>query len=326
MSQVRHRMIETNGLRMHIAEQGSGPLVLLCHGFPECWYSWRHQLPALAAAGFHAVAPDMRGYGQSDSPDAIDQYTLFHLVGDMVGLLDTLGAESAVIVGHDWGAPVAWHAALLRPDRFRAVIGLSVPFRPRGSVRPTTVMPQTDDAVFYQLYFQTPGVAEAEFERDVRMTLRRLLYSASGDAPRGDASSVNPDSVGMVPRRGGFLSRSMDPPSLPLWLTEGDIEFFTGEFTRTGFRGGLNWYRNIDRNWELLAPFAGACINVPALYIAGDRDLVVAFRGMDQLISRLSQFVPHLRRTLMLPGCGHWTQQERPEEVNAALIDFLRGL
>ena len=326
MSQVQHRMVETNDIRIHIAEQGVGPLVVLCHGFPECWYSWRHQLPALAEAGFHAVAPDMRGYGQSDRPDAIDQYTLLHLVGDMVGLLDALGAESAVIAGHDWGAPVAWHAALLRPDRFRAVIGLSVPFRPRGAVRPTTVMPQTDDAVFYQLYFQTPGVAEAEFERDVRTTLRRLLYSASGDAPRGDASIVKPDTVGMVPRRGGFLSRSMDASSLPPWLTEADLEFFVGEFARTGFRGGLNWYRNIDRNWELLAPFAGACVNVPALYIAGDRDLVVAFRGMDQLISNLSQFVPRLRRTLMLPGCGHWTQQERPEAVNAAMLDFLRGL
>jgi len=326
MSQVQHRMVETNDIRIHIAEQGVGPLVVLCHGFPECWYSWRHQLPALAEAGFHAVAPDMRGYGQSDRPDAIDQYTLVHLVGDMVGLLDALGAESAVIAGHDWGAPVAWHAALLRPDRFRAVIGLSVPFRPRGAVRPTTVMPQTDDAVFYQLYFQTPGVAEAEFERDVRTTLRRLLYSASGDAPRGGASIVKPDTVGMVPRRGGFLSRSMDASSLPPWLTEADLEFFVGEFARTGFRGGLNWYRNIDRNWELLAPFAGACVNVPALYIAGDRDLVVAFRGMDQLISNLSQFVPRLRRTLMLPGCGHWTQQERPEAVNAAMLDFLRGL
>jgi pimeloyl-ACP methyl ester carboxylesterase len=326
MSQVQHRVVETNGIRIHIAELGVGPLVVLCHGFPECWYSWRHQLPALAEAGFHAVAPDMRGYGQSDRPDAIDQYTLLHLVGDMVGLLDALGAESAVIAGHDWGAPVAWHAALLRPDRFRAVIGLSVPFRPRGAVRPTTVMPQTDDAVFYQLYFQTPSVAEAEFERDVHMTLRRLLYSASGDAPRGDTSIVNPDTVGMVPRRGGFLSRSLDPPSLPPWLTEADIEFFAGEFTRTGFRGGLNWYRNIDRNWELLAPFAGACVNVPALYIAGDRDLVVAFRGMDQLIANLSQFAPHLQRTLMLPSCGHWTQQERPEDVNAAMIDFLRGL
>jgi pimeloyl-ACP methyl ester carboxylesterase len=326
MSQVQHRVVETNGMRIHIAEQGVGPLVVLCHGFPECWYSWRHQLPALAEAGFHAVAPDMRGYGQSDCPEAIDQYTLLHLVGDMVGLLDVLGAESAVIVGHDWGAPVAWHAALLRPDRFRTVIGLSVPFIPRRPVRPTTVMPETDDAVFYQLYFQTPGVAEAEFERDVRLTLRRLLYSASGDAPRGDATIVNPDTVGMVPRRGGLLSRSMDASALPPWLTEADIEFFAGEFTRTGFRGGLNWYRNIDRNWELLAPFAGAQVTVPALYIAGDRDLVVAFRGMDQLIPNLSKFVPHLQRTLMLPGCGHWTQQERPQEVNDAMIDFLTGL
>ena len=326
MSQVQHRVVETNGMRLHIAEQGAGPLVVLCHGFPECWYSWRHQLPALAEAGFHAVAPDMRGYGQSDRPDDIDQYTLLHLVGDMIGLLDTLGVESAVIVGHDWGAPVAWHAALLRPDRFRAVIGLSVPFIPRRPVRPTTTMPQTADAVFYQLYFQTPGVAEAEFERDVGMTIRGLLYSASGDTPRDSASRANPDTIGMVPRHGGLLSRSMVPPSLPPWLTEADIDCFVGEFTRTGFRGGLNWYRNIDRNWELLAPFAGACVNVPALYIAGDRDLVVAFRGMDQLIPNLSQFVPYLQRTLILPGCGHWTQQERPEEVNAAMIDFLRGL
>ena len=326
MSQVQHRIVETNGMRMHIAEEGSGPLVVLCHGFPECWYSWRHQLPALAEAGFHAVAPDMRGYGQSDRPDAIEQYTLLHLVGDMVGLLDALDVESAVIVGHDWGAPVAWHAALLRPDRFRAVIGLSVPFIPRRPVRPTSTMPQTADAVFYQLYFQTPGVAEAEFERDVGTTIRSLLYSASGDAPRDSASRANPDTVGMVPRRGGLLSRSMVPPSLPPWLTEADIDCSIREFTRTGFRGGLNWYRNIDRNWELLAPFAGACVNVPALYIAGDRDLVVAFRGMDRLIPNLSQLVPHLQRTLILPGCGHWTQQERPEEVNAAMIDFLRGL
>src|SRR5262244_3585377 len=186
-SEITHRTIETNGIHMHLAEQGEGPLVVLCHGFPESWYSWRHQLAALAEAGFHAVAPDMRGYGQTDRPEAIEAYTLLHLVGDMVGLLDALGESTAVIAGHDWGAPVAWHAALLRPDRFRAVIALSVPFRPRSSVRPTTVMPQTDDAQFYQLYFQMPGVAEAEFERDVQDTLRRLLYSTSGDIPRGPA-------------------------------------------------------------------------------------------------------------------------------------------
>jgi pimeloyl-ACP methyl ester carboxylesterase len=325
MTPIAHRTVETNGIRMHVAEAGSGPPVILCHGFPESWYSWRHQLGALAGAGFHGVAPDMRGYGQTDRPPEIEAYTLLHLVGDMVGLLDALGEPTAVIAGHDWGAPVAWHAALLRPDRFRAVIGLSVPYSPRRPMRPTTTMAQTDDALFYQLYFQAPGVAEAELERDVRATISRVLYSASGDLPR-DASGGRSGEVGMVPRRGGFLSRMVDPPSLPAWLTEADVDFYAGEFARTGFRGGLSWYRNIDRNWELLAPFAGARVQVPALYVAGDRDLVVAFRGMDQLIPNLKMFVPDLRRTLMLPGCGHWTQQERPAEVNAAILEFLARL
>src|SRR5438128_3183029 len=183
MSGPTHRAVETNGIRMHIAEHGAGPLVLLCHGWPESWYSWRHQLRALGEAGYHAVAPDQRGYGQTDRPDAIDQYTLLHLVGDIVGLVDALGESTAVVAGHDWGAPVAWHAALLRPDRFRAVIGLSVPYRPsRGGPRPTSVMPQTDDAIFYQLYFQTPGVAEKELERDPRDTIRKILFWGSGDA------------------------------------------------------------------------------------------------------------------------------------------------
>ena len=319
MSEIKHRTVETNGIHMHVAEQGTGPLVILCHGFPESWYSWRHQLAALAAAGFHAVAPDMRGYGQTDAPAEIESYTLLHLVGDMVGLVSALGETSAVIAGHDWGAPVAWHAALLRPDRFRAVIGLSVPFRPRGTVRPTAAMPRTDEAIFYQLYFQTPGVAEAELERDVRATMRRLAYSGSGNAPARD-------DVAMVPRNGGFLDQTTDPDALPPWLSAADIEFYAGEFGRTGFRGGLNWYRNIDRNWELLAPFAGAVVTVPALYVAGERDLVVDFPGSRSMIDRLGTVVPNLRGTVMLPGCGHWTQQERPQEVNAAILDFLRGL
>ncbi|MGO8914685.1 MAG: alpha/beta fold hydrolase [Stellaceae bacterium] len=322
MSELKHRTIETNGIRLHLAEQGVGPLVLLCHGFPESWYSWRHQLHALAAAGYHAVAPDMRGYGQSDHPQEIEKYTIFHLVGDVVGVLDALGAEQAVIAGHDWGAPVAWHAALLRADRFRAVIGLSVPFRSRAPARPTTVMPQTSDALFYQLYFQTPGIAEAELERDPRLSIRNMLHSASGDAPLRAPGKE----VGMVPRKGGFLTAMASPASLPFWVKETDVDFYAAEFARTGFRGGLNWYRNIDRNWELLAPFVGARVTVPALYIAGDRDLVVAFRGMDQLIPNLSKIVPQLRGTVMLPGCGHWTQQERPDEVNAAMIGFLRSL
>ncbi len=314
----KHGIVETNGIRMHIAEAGVGPLVILCHGFPESWYSWRHQLPALAAAGYRAVAPDMRGYGRTDRPEAIDQYSMLHLVGDIVGLVDALGEATAVVAGHDWGAPVAWHAALLRPDLFRGVIGLSVPFRPRGSVRPTTVMPQTNDAIFYQLYFQEPGVAEAELECDTTTTIRRVLVGGSG----GGGGAL----VGMVRRGGGFLDARADGSALPPWLTEADIAFYAAEFKRTGLRGGLNWYRNIDRNWELLAAWKRAKVMVPALYMAGDRDLVVRFPGMDKFIPALKDVVPNLQKTIILPGCGHWTQQERPDEVNAAMIEFLKTL
>ena len=229
MTEVKHRIVETNGIRMHVPEQGTGPLVILCHGFPKSWYSWRHQLRALAEAGFCAVAPDMRGYGRTDAPVEIDQYTLRHLIGDMVGLLDALGTEEAVIVGHDWGAPVAWAAAVLRPNRLRGVIALSGPFGRRGLSRPTTVMPQTADTLFYQLYFQTPGVAEREFERDVRRAVRTMLYSISGDAPRLVGSVVDRNSAGMVRRGAGFLAHMLNPESLPPWLSEADVDFYTAD-------------------------------------------------------------------------------------------------
>jgi pimeloyl-ACP methyl ester carboxylesterase len=330
MSDPTQRAIESNGIRLNVAEQGKGPPVLLCHGFPESWYSWRHQIDALAAAGFHALAPDMRGYGKSDAPEAIDQYTIFHLVGDLVGLLDALETPNAVIVGHDWGANVAWQAARIRPDRFRAVVALSVPFRPRSKVPPTSAMPRTTDAQFYQLYFQEPGVAEAELERDPRATVRNMLYGASGEgaaAIRAAAASGGAaPSIGMVPRGGGLLRGPGAPATLPAWLSEADVDFYAGEFKRSGFRGPLNYYRNIDRNWELMAPFAGAKVTVPALYVAGDRDMVLAAPGTDQLLANLKHFVPALRDIQMLPGCGHWTQQERPSEVSAAIIDFVRSL
>jgi pimeloyl-ACP methyl ester carboxylesterase len=239
------------------------------------------------------------------------------------GMLDALGAETAAIAGHDWGAPVAWHAARMRPDLFRGVIGLSVPFRPRGASPPTAKMPQNDEALFYQLYFQAPGVAEAELERDPHLTIRAMLFGASGEGWRLRGPN---DAVGMVPRKHGFLRGLTSPPPLPPWLTQADVDFYVDEFSRTGFRGGLNWYRNIDRSWELLAPFAGLNVNVPALYVAGDRDLVMYFPGMDRLLPNLSKFAPKLRKTIVLPGCGHWTQQEQPAEVNAAMIEFLRGL
>ena len=319
MDEILHRVVETNGIRMHLAEQGSGPLVILCHGFPESWYSWRHQLPALAAAGFRAVAPDMRGYGDTDRPDQIDRYTIFHLVGDVVGLMDALGEESAVVVGHDWGAAVAWHTALLRPDRVRGVVGLSVPHLPRGPLSPLAALRGALGEDFYMVYFQQPGVAEAELERDPHATLRRLLYSASGDAPVRVGERVGDAAFGL-------LAHTVDPDRLPAWLTESDVDVYAAQFARSGFAGGLNWYRNLDRNWELTAPWQGAPVTPPALFMAGERDLVLAFPGFREVIAGLPAFVPNLRRSEILPGRGHWIQQERPADVNAALLQFLSDL
>jgi len=320
MPEVKHRMVETNGIRLHVAEQGEGPLVILCHGFPECWYSWRHQLPALAKAGFRAVAPDLRGYGRSDRPGEMERYTILHDIGDVVGLVDALGARQAVIAGHDIGATIAWQAGLLRPDRFKGVIALSPPFRPRafGSAGPpTTLMPRTDDAVFYQLFLQSPQ-AEAALGRDIRRTFRGQLYALSGDKPPSAGEGLPP---GMMPRNGVLLP---DPPTLPPWIAESDIEVYVAEFTRTGFSGALGWWRNIDRGWELLAALDRAMVTVPALHVAGERDMVAA--AFQQAIAQQQTFVPKLRPPIVLPGCGHWTQQERAAEVSAAMIDFLRSL
>jgi len=330
MSETAQRLIETNGIRLNIVEQGQGPMVLMCHGFPESWYSWRHQIAALAAAGFHAVAPDMRGYGKSDRPEAIDQYTIFHLIGDLIGLLDALQAPTAIIVGHDWGATIAWHAARLRPDRFRAVACLSVPYRPRGPAPPTSLMPRTAEAQFYQLYFQEPGVAEAELERDPRVSVRTMLYGASGEGAAAfraaAASGGAAPNVGMVSRGGGMLPAARTPIPLPPWLSEADVDFYAGEFLRSGFRGPLNYYRNVDRNWELMAAFTDVKVTVPALYVAGDHDMVLAAPGTAEHLKNLKLSVPDLRNIQMLAGCGHWTQQERPDEVSAAIIDFARNL
>jgi pimeloyl-ACP methyl ester carboxylesterase len=316
MVEITHRRVQANGITLHIAEAGQGPLVLFCHGFPETAHSWRHQLRTIAAAGYHAVAPDMRGYGLSDRPVDIDQYTIFHLVGDMVALVGALGALSAVIVGHDWGAPVAWSSALLRPDLFRGVVGLSVPYRPRGSTPPTAFMPSTDTAEFYQLYFQPPGVAEAELERDVRLSLRKILTS-------GFSGSSDGEGVGMVRRGQGFLDAMTPPPDLPAWLTPADLDTFTTAFSQSGFAGGLNWYRNLDRNWALMAAFTHRSVEVPAVFMVGDRDLVYRLPGMAKSVANLSDCVPKLTETIVLPGCGHWIQQERAEEVSAAVVRFL---
>jgi pimeloyl-ACP methyl ester carboxylesterase len=324
---ITHRHVQAAGLRMHIAEAGSGPLVLLLHGFPESWYSWRHQLVALAAAGYHAVAPDQRGYcgtgrprgpeHHNSGPDPAGQddsgsYTMLHLTGDVIALMDALGAERAVVAGHDWGAPVAWHTALFRPDRIRGVIGLSVPYRPRGSSAPVATLRRTLGESFYIVYFQQPGVADAELGRDPVATFRKLLYSLSGDAP----------GMGLIPAGAGFLDAATEPERLPAWLSQADIDAYVGQYAQAGFTGPLNWYRNMDRNWELTAAWQHARITIPALFVAGDRDPVLGFARLDGL----ADVVPGLTRSLILPGCGHWTQQERPDEVSAAMIEFLAGL
>jgi pimeloyl-ACP methyl ester carboxylesterase len=313
-----HRWVETNGIRMRIAEEGTGPLVVLLHGFPESWYSWRHQLPALADAGYRAVAPDQRGFGGTERPPSVGSYTVMHTVGDLIGLLDALGEELAVVVGHDFGCRPAWGAALMRPDRIRGVVALSVPFVPRGPVPPIAGLRAALGERFYQVYFQEPGLAEADFERDVRTTIRRLLYGLSGD--------VEETPMPMVPDSGRLLDIFPEPKVLPAWLREDDIDVYSRDFERTGFGSALNWVRNFDRNWELLAPWAGAKVTVPAIFVAGERDHVVSFPGMRDVIANLEVWVPHLRDALMLRGCGHWTQQERPNEVNAAILGFLGNL
>jgi pimeloyl-ACP methyl ester carboxylesterase len=318
---LNHRVIETNGIKMHLAERGQGPLVVLCHGFPELWYSWRHQLTALAEAGYHAVAPDQRGYGQTDRPEAIEDYHVFELTADVVGLVDALGKERAVIVGHDWGAAVAWNCALLRPDVFSAVVLLSVPYLQRSwaDPRPTEQMRQlAGEGHFYQLYFQEPGKAEAELEADVRKSMRMLLYSASGDARLEKRWRF------LFDKSERFLDTGVIPELLPAWLTEVDLDFFVSEFERTGFRGGLNWYRNIDALWELTPFLSGAEIRQPSLFIAGELDAVIsmyqpAFEGLEQTM-------PGLKKKVLLSGAGHWIQQERPAEVNELLLQFLAGL
>jgi pimeloyl-ACP methyl ester carboxylesterase len=318
-SALRRRIVDIGNFHMEVAEAGDGPLVLLLHGFPESWYSWRHQMHPLADAGYRVVAPALRGYGHTDAPEAVEAYTQLHLVGDLIGLLDALEAPTAVVVGHDWGAPVAWNGAALRPDRFRAVVGMSVPFYGihRSSGPPTAGMVElAKDRFVYILYFQEPGVAEAEMEADVRATLRRMMYSISGDIPE---SRFWNQPVGST-----FLDTTVEPDKLPAWLTEADLDVFTAEFEYSGFRGGLNYYRNIDRNAELMAPFAGMTVHQPAMFIGGERDIVLG--ANPESVERMRMAVPGLGRIEWLAGCGHWLQQERPEEINRLLLEFLASL
>jgi non-specific protein-tyrosine kinase len=307
------RIIAVNGIEMFVREAGDGPLVVLCHGWPELSYSWRHQIAALAAAGYRVAAPDMRGFGRSSAPQAVEAYTIFHHVGDIVALVQALGADKAVVVGHDWGAPVAWHAALFRPDVFTAVAGLSVPPPVRGRGLPMATLAQQGISNFYWQYFQAPGVAEAEFEADVDFTMRAVFSKGFTDSEM--SQFLKP---GL-----GFLGDRTLPRPLPPWMPEEELAVFVNTYRASGFRGGLNWYRNIDRNWELTAPWQQARIAQPSLFIAGSRDEVVTGLIGAKRVQDMEKVLTDLRRKLIIEGAGHWIQQECAAEVNAALLAFL---
>ena len=321
MTEITNRMISANGIEMFVAEAGEGPLVVLSHGFPECWYSWRHQLTALAEAGYHAVAPDQRGYGRTEAPPEISDYTVMHLVGDLVGLVEALGETEASLVGHDWGSLVTWTAAQLRPDVFTTIGVLSVPTRPRIGMRPMDMYRKLfGDRFFYQLYFQTPGVAEHELQNDVWVTMRKMLHGASGAVERSKMFDLT-DS----PPATNFMFQAMEDPgdAIAGWLTPDDLAYFVGSFEHSGFRGGLNWYRNMDRNWELMGAMAGRKVEQPTVFITGDRD-VVPFT--DEFEAGMREVVTDLREVHVLPGIGHWTQQEAALDVNRILVDFLASV
>ncbi|MER7921479.1 MULTISPECIES: alpha/beta hydrolase [unclassified Streptomyces] len=318
----RHRTVEAPAGRLHLVEQGTGPLVLLVHGFPESWYSWRHQLPALAAAGYRAVAIDVRGYGRSSKPEATESYRILDLVEDNIAVVRALGEESAVIVGHDWGSSIAATSALLHPEVFRAVGLLSVPYAPPGGPRPTDVFGRIggSEQEFYVSYFQEPGRAEAEIEPDVRGWLAGFYAAMSADTmPAG--SEPDPH---FVTRGDGRLRDRFPAGILPAWLSETDLDVYAGEFERTGLTGALNRYRNMDRDWEDLAPHRGAPIKQPSLFAGGALDASTTW--MADAIDAYPTTLPALSASYLLDGCGHWIQQERPHEVNSLLTDWLASL
>jgi pimeloyl-ACP methyl ester carboxylesterase len=315
---IEHHIVRTNGIHLHVAEAGEGDPVILCHGFPESWYSWRHQLPVLAEAGYRAIAPDQRGYGDSDRPKAVADYDIVHLTDDLLGILDEAGEEKAVFVGHDWGALIVWDLARMHPDRVKAVVGVSVPFIP-FPMPPTELFEALSEGnFFYILYFQDVGPAEKELEADPRATMAKVLYGVSGDAIGDEPATL----ATTLPREGtGFLTQMEDPPTpFPEWLSDEDIDVYATQFAKSGFFGPVSYYRNFDRNWELNKNLGPERMTMPSFFIAGDRDPVPGDDGT------MKNLLPDFRGSVVIPRVGHWTQQEDPEAFNKALIGFLKLL
>lgn len=327
-SQIHHHQVNALGTRIHVAEAGSGPAVLFIHGFPESWYSWRYQLPAVAAAGYRAIAIDVRGYGRSAAPAAISEYAMVRHAADNIGVLRALDIEIATIVGHDWGSPIAWSSALLRPDVFTAVALLSVPYNPRSDFKPSAAFRMMGgDEEFYIEYFQQPGRAEAEMEVDLGRWLLGMYYAASGDGVRARTASGDGSGGRFTVAPGGQLQDRFiwpEPGQWPAWMSEADFDIYLSEFTRTGMSGGLNRYRNVDRDWQDMAAFDGAPITQPSLFIGGEVDGPTIWGAGS--IAKFSETMPNLRKTVIIGGSGHWVQQEAAEQVNAELLEFLATL
>ena len=312
--------VHTNGVNLRCVVEGEGPLVVMIHGWPESWYSWRHQIALVRDAGYRVVVPDVRGYGGSDAPQPIEAYDMEALIGDVLGLIDHFAQEQAILFGHDWGAPIVWNTTALHPGRVRAVAALSVPYAPRGKISSLELWKKIyAGRFFYQLYFQEPGVAESELEADVRTALRKIYYAGCGDSPRGMFRSDKlPDAR--------MLDDLPDPEVLPAWLSEQDIDYYAQQFRSSGFRGPLNRYRNQQRDWERLTAMSGARITKPACFIAGRRDGVLKFVPDFDMVENMKRWVDDLRVCEIIDGAGHWIQQERPEEVNRLLLAFLGTL
>jgi pimeloyl-ACP methyl ester carboxylesterase len=320
MAEPAFEIFETNGIRLRVALAGQGPLVVLVHGWPESWYSWRHQIPALAAAGFRVAAPDVRGYGGSDKPQPVEAYAIEEMCADIAGLVTALGETRAILIGHDWGALIVWNTALFHPEMVSAVAGLSVPYTGRGPAPRIELFRRIyKDRFFYQLYFQTPGVAEAELQADVRTSLRKIYYWSSGDGMKAGPRFDKPADARL-------LDGLADPDPFPRWLTPADLDYYVHEFQQSGFRGPLNRYRTSELDFAQQAAVADQRIEQPAAFIAGALDPVLRFVPGVDLIEMMRSRMGNLRLLRLVDGAGHWVQQERPAEVNTALLLFLRGL
>lgn len=314
MEGIVHRTVEVNGIKMHVAEKGEGPVVLFLHGFPDLWYSWRHQILALSSLGYRAIAPDLRGYGDTEAPTSINSYTCFHLVGDIVALIDSLGVDQVFLVAHDWGAIIGWYLCMFRPDRVKAYVCLSVPFMPRNPrVKPIDGFRAVYGEDYYICRFQEPGKAEADMAKiGCEQVLKHVLTTRSVGPP-------------IIPKE-GFGHNANTTRALPSWLSEEDLRFYASKFEKSGFTGGLNYYRNLDLNWELAAAWTGVQVKVPVKFITGEQDMVYTSPGIREYIEsgRFKKDVPNLEEVEVQKGVGHFNNQEAAGDISTHIYNFIK--